>query len=262
MSDPIIDWLGRNDLGKYAQVFVDNEVDLATLRVLTDADLKELGLPFGPRKRLLAALRQDHPAESVMGVLTPEGERRQLTVLFCDLVGSTELALQVDPELLETIIQKYEDAVEACIGRYDGYVYRLLGDGVLAFFGFPLAHESEAARAIRAALEIVETISHLEVPAVERLTVRIGIATGIVVVAPGKRNVIGETMNLAARMQGVAGPGGIVVSDRVYRLAGGEFDYENLGELDLKGIATPTPLAPDLNRRAFGFQVIADGRGG
>jgi class 3 adenylate cyclase/tetratricopeptide (TPR) repeat protein len=240
MSGLIIDWLGRNDLGQYAQVFLDNEVDLATLRVLTDADLKELGLPFGPRKRLLAALRQDRPAESVMGVLTPEGERRQLTVLFCDLVGSTELALQVDPELLETIVQKYEDACEACIGRYDGYVYRLLGDGVLAFFGFPLAHESEAARAIRAALEIVETISHLEVPAVERLAVRIGIATGIVVVAPGKRNVIGETMNLAARMQGVAEPGGIVVSDRVYRLAGGEFDYENLGELDLKGIAAPT----------------------
>ena len=175
--------------------------------ILTDADLKELGLPFGPRKRLLAALRQDHPAEPVMAVVTPEGERRQLTVLFCDLVGSTELALQVDPELLETIIQKYEDACEACIGRYDGYVYRLLGDGILAFFGFPLAHEGEAARAIRAALEIVETISHLEVPAVGRLKVRIGIATGIVVVAPGKRNVIGETMNLAARLQGVAEAG-------------------------------------------------------
>ena len=170
MSDPIVDWLGRNDLGQYVQVFVDNEVDLATLRVLTDADLKELGLPFGPRKRLLAALRQDHPAEPLLGVVTPEGERRQLTVLFCDLVGSTELALQVDPELLETIIQKYEDACEACIGRYDGYVYRLLGDGILAFFGFPLAHEGEAARAIRAALEIVAAISHLEVPAVERLT--------------------------------------------------------------------------------------------
>ncbi len=172
MSDPIVDWLGRNDLSQYAQVFVDNEVDLATLRVLTDADLKELGLPFGPRKRLLAALRQDHPVEPVMAVVTPEGERRQLTVLFCDLVGSTELTLRVDPELLETIIQKYEDACEACIDRYDGYVYRLLGDGVLAFFGFPLAHEGEAARAIRAALEIVETISHLEVPAVGRLKVQ------------------------------------------------------------------------------------------
>ena len=240
MTTSITEWLGELDLGQYAALFIDNEVDLQTLKVLSDADLKELGLPFGPRKRLLAALRQDHPAEPVMGVVTPEGERRQLTVLFCDLVGSTELALQVDPELLETIIQKYEDACEACIGRYDGYVYRLLGDGVLAFFGFPLAHEGEAARGIRAALEIVETISHLEVPAVGRLKVRIGIATGIVVVAPGKRNVIGETMNLAARLQGVAEPGGIVVSDRVYRLAGGEFDYENLGELDLKGIAAPT----------------------
>jgi len=239
MTTSIAEWLRQLDLGQYTQLFVDNEVDLQTLKVLSDADLKELGLPFGPRKRLLAAL-QDQAGEPASGAVAPEGERRQLTVLFCDLVGSTELTLQVDPELLETIIQKYEDACEACIGRYDGYVYRLLGDGVLAFFGFPLAHEGEAARAIRAALEIVETISRLEVPEVGRLKVRIGIATGIVVVAPGKRNVLGETMNLAARLQGVAQPGGIVVSDRVYRLAGGEFDYENLGELNLKGIAAPT----------------------
>ena len=129
-------------------------------------------------------------------------------MLFCDLVGSTELTLRVDPELLETIIGKYEDACAASgIDHYDGYVYRPLGDGVLAFFGFPLAHEGEAARAIRAGLEIVETISSLEVPEIGRLKVRIGIATGIVVVAAGKRNVLGETMNLAARLQGVAKPG-------------------------------------------------------
>ena len=221
-------------------MFVDNEVDLQTLKILGDGDLKELGLPFGPRKRLLAALRQGQPAETVKRAAAPEGERRQLTVLFCDLVGFTELTLGVDPELLETIIREYEDACATCIGRYDGFIYRLLGDGILAFFGFPLAHEGEAARAIRAALEIVETISRLEVPEVGRLKVRIGIATGIVVVAAGKRNVVGETMNLAARLQAVAEPGGIVVSERVHRLAGGEFDYENLGQLDLKGIAAPT----------------------
>jgi tetratricopeptide (TPR) repeat protein len=133
----------------------------------------------------------------------------------------------------------YEDACAACISHYDGYVYQRLGDGIVAFFGYPLAHEGEASRAIRAGIEIVETIRHLEVPEVGRLRIRIGIATGIVVVA-GERNVVGETMNLAARLQGAARPGSIVVSERVRRLAGGEFDYEELGELELKGIAGPT----------------------
>jgi class 3 adenylate cyclase len=154
------------------------------------------------------------------------------------LVGFTELTLRVDPESLETIIGKYEDACAACIGHYDGYVYRLLGDGVLAFFGFPLAHEGEAARAIRAGLEIVEAISRLEVPEIGRLKVRIGIATGIVVVAAGKRS---PGLNDEPRGPAAGSPaGGIVVSERAHRLAGGEFDYEDLGELDLKGIAVPT----------------------
>src|SRR5258708_24229261 len=236
MTTSIADWLKQLDLERYTALFIDNEVDLQTLKVLSDADVKERGLPFGRRKRLLAALQQGHGRP----VATPEGERRQLTVLFCDMVGFTELTLKVDPELLQSIVRRYEDACEACIGSYDASVHGPLGGGVLAFFGFPLAHEGEAARAIRAALEIVETISHLEVPAVGRLNVRIGIATGIVVVAAGKRNVVGETMNLAARLQGVAEPGGVVVSERVYRLAGGEFDYQNLGELDLKGMVAPT----------------------
>jgi class 3 adenylate cyclase/tetratricopeptide (TPR) repeat protein len=255
MTTSIPEWLEELGLGRYAALFVDNEVDLATLKVLSDTDLKELGLPFGPRKRLLAALRQGQTQGQAQGqatqaqapaaeppkpVATAEGERRQLTVLFCDLVGFTELTLQTDPELLETIIRNYEDACAACIGRYDGFIYRLLGDGILAFFGFPLAHEGEASRAIRAGLEIVDTISRMEVPEVGRLKVRIGIATGIVVVAPGKRNVLGETMNLAARLQGVAPPDSVVVSDRVFRLAGGEFDYETLGALELKGIVAPT----------------------
>ena len=180
MTASISDWLKELDFGQYAALFVDNEVDLQTLKILGDGDLKELGLPFGPRKRLLAALRQGQPAETVKRAAAPGGERRQLTVLFCHLVGFTELTLGVDPQLLETIIREYEDACATCIGRYDGFIYRLLGDGILAFFGFPLAHEGEAARAIRAALEIVETISRLEVPEVGRLKVRIGIATGIV----------------------------------------------------------------------------------
>ena len=238
MTVSIANWLGKIGLGQYTGLFVANEVDLTTLRVLTNADLKELGLPFGPRKWLLNALKQevelgsDRPA--------PEGERRQLTVLFCDMVESTELSQRVDPEVLQTIHRLYEDACAACISHYDGYIYQRRGDGIIAFFGFPLAHEGEAARAIRSGLEIVEAIARLEVPEIGRLRVHIGIATGIVVVAAGERNVVGETMNLAARLQGAAKPGCIVVSERVYRLAGGEFEYECLSELDLKGIAVPT----------------------
>jgi class 3 adenylate cyclase/tetratricopeptide (TPR) repeat protein len=238
MTASIADWLGKIGLGQYAGVFVDNEVDLATLRVLTDADLKELGLPFGPRKRLLNAVKQE--AEPGLAQPAPEGERRQLTVLFCDMVGFTELAQRVDPEVLQTIARLYEDACAACISHYDGYIYQRLGDGIVAFFGFPLAHEGEAARAIRSGLEIAEAIARLEVPVVGRLRVRIGIATGIVVVAAGERNVVGETMNLAARLQAAARPGRVVVSERVYRLAGGEFEYESLGEPELKGISVPT----------------------
>lgn len=248
MNDPIVDWLARNDLGQYARLFVDNEVDLATLKVLTDADLKELGLPFGPRKKLLNALQQETelwPARPAFDGATstapgPAGERRQLTVLFCDMVGFTGLAGRVDPEQLQKIVRLYENSCAACIGRYDGHVYQRLGDGIIAFFGFPQAHEDEAARAIRAGLEIVEAIARLEVPEVGRLQVRIGIATGIVVVAPGDRNVVGDAMNLASRLQGAARPGGIVVSERVYRLAGGEFDYQELGALELKGISEAT----------------------
>ena len=187
MTVSIANWLGKIGLGQYTGLFVANEVDLTTLRVLTNADLKELGLPFGPRKWLLNALKQevelgsDRPA--------PEGERRQLTVLFCDMVESTELSQRVDPEVLQTIHRLYEDACAACISHYDGYIYQRRGDGIIAFFGFPLAHEGEAARAIRSGLEIVEAIARLEVPEIGRLRVHIGIATGIVVVAAGERNV-------------------------------------------------------------------------
>jgi class 3 adenylate cyclase len=231
MRAPIADWLVKIGLAEYTELFVENELDLETLRDLTDADLRELGLPFGPRKRLLNALKQ--ATES-------DGERRQLTVLYCDIVGSTQLAQLVDPEVLQTIIGLYEDTCAECISRYDGYIHQRQGDGLIAFFGFPFAHEGEAARAIRSGLEIIEAMARLEVPEVGRLSVRVAIATGITVVATIERGAFGETMNLAARLQGAAKPGSVVVSERVYRLAGGEFEYESLGELDLKGIDVST----------------------
>ena len=240
MTTSIAEWLKTLDLEQYARVFSENEVDLKTLKVLTDDDLKELGLPFGPRKRLLNAINEVRQADISLPGAAAVGERRQLTVLFCDMVGFTELASRVDPEVLQTIIRIYENACAKCIERYDGYVFQRLGDGIVAFFGFPQAHEDEAERAIQAGLQIVETMAHREVPEVGYLKVRIGIATGMVVVAAGERGAVGETMNLAARLQGTARPGNIVVSERVHRLAGGVFDFEDLGEHALKGIARPT----------------------
>ena len=178
----ISEWLKSIDLEQYTPIFVENEVDFRTLQVLTDNDLKELGLPFGPRKRLLDSLAKAKQSEASAPAATSAGERRQLTVMFCDMVGFTELAHRVDPEVLQNIIRSYEDACAVCITRYDGYVFQRLGDGIVAFFGFPLAHEGEAERAIRAGLEIVETMASLDVPAVGHIKVRIGIATGIVVV--------------------------------------------------------------------------------
>jgi class 3 adenylate cyclase/predicted ATPase len=169
-----------------------------------------------------------------------QGERRQLTVLFCDMVGFTELASRLDPEVLQGIVRSYEDACAVCVTRYEGYVFQRLGDGIVAFFGYPLAHEAEAERAIRAGLEITESLAKLDVAEVGHLRVRIGIATGLVVVSSAEKGAVGETMNLAARLQGIAQPGSIVVSERVRRLAAGTFDYQDLGEQSLKGIAQPT----------------------
>ncbi len=235
-TDSVEDWLKTHGLEQYLSVFIENEVDFRTLRILTDADLQELGLPFGPRKRLLNALADTAQQE----ITASSGERRQLTVLFCDIVGFTELSQRVDPEVLQNIARIYEDACAVCVTRYEGYVYQRLGDGIVAVFGYPLAHEGEAERAIRAGLEIIEKIARLDVPEVGRLKVRIGIASGIVVIATGEKNLVGNTLNLAARLQSVAKPGTVVVSERVRKLARGEFDYDDLGEFELKGIATPT----------------------
>jgi class 3 adenylate cyclase/tetratricopeptide (TPR) repeat protein len=248
------DWLKTAGLEQYTSVFVENEIDFDALRLLSDNDLQDLGLSLGSRRKLLNAIAQLNgaasstfyiqdrahsakPAESSR--TSGEGERRQLTVLFCDLVGFTELANRVDPELLQRIIRSYEDTCALCISRYEGHIFQRLGDGIVAFFGYPHAHEDEAERAIRSALKIIDSLSNLDVPDVGHLAVRIGIATGVVVVSPGEKGAVGDTMNLAARLQGIAQPGSIVVSERVHRLAAGSFDFEGLSEQTLKGIEHP-----------------------
>ena len=246
---PISEWLGSLGLDQYATIFAENDVDFDAVRLLDEKDLRELGISLGHRKKLLKAIAELNGAETSAWTtseepirVTPvtEGERRQLTVLFCDMVGFTELANRVDPEVLQRIIRSYEDTCAACISRYEGYVFQRLGDGIVAFFGYPLAHEGEAERAIRAGLEIIDTLSKLDVTDAGHLSVRIGIATGLVVVSSTEKSAVGETMNLASRLQAIAQPGSIVVSERVHRLAGGSFDYEDLGEQTLKGIAPPT----------------------
>ena len=245
MSD-LLTWLEGQGLSKYAGVLADNEVDLEILPALSEQDLEKIGIPLGPRKKLLnafAELRAGAAGErrAEAGSFTPAGgERRQLTVMFCDMVGFTELASRLDPEVLQRIIHSYEDLCAVAITRYAGYVFQRLGDGIVAFFGYPLAHEGEAERAIHAGLEIVKALSKLEVPEVGRIQVRIGIATGVVVVVSTEKGAVGETMNLAARLQGIAQPGSVVVSERVQQLGGGSFRYEDLGEHTLKGIARPS----------------------
>ena len=244
LTSTLTEWLTLHELERFTPLFEQNEVDLQTLRLLTDDDLKELGLPFGPRKRILSLLGEERQLEkssapaAVVGA--PAGERRQLTVLFCDMVGFTKLAHRLDPEALQGVVRAYEDACATCVNRYDGYVFTTLGDGVVAFFGYPLAHEGEAERAIRAGLDIVEAMAALQIRDAGRLQVRIGIATGMVVVASGERNAVGETMNLASRLQTIARPGTVIVSERVRRLSEGLFEYEDMGERELKGVTAPT----------------------
>ena len=259
MTSDLAAWLEAQGLGQYAKVLAENEVDLEALRLVSEHDLQALGIPLGPRKKLLKAIENSGSAVTITpprspdsytpthlskkiptSKSAPEGERRQLTVLFCDMVGFTELANRVDPEILQGIIRSYEDACAVCITRYEGYVFQLLGDGIVAFFGYPLAHEGEAERAIHAGLAIIEALSKLDVPDAGHLAVRIGIATGLVVVSSAEKGAVGETMNLASRLQAVAQPGSIVVSERVHRLAGGSFNYQDLGEQTLKGITQPT----------------------
>ncbi|MEI7599921.1 MAG: adenylate/guanylate cyclase domain-containing protein [Aestuariivirga sp.] len=226
-------WLRDHGLEQHLALFEDNEIDFTTMLLLTEKDLVELGLSFGARKRLLAALMRAEGAP----VVADDEQRRQLTVLFCDVVGYTKLAAELDPEILTDVVRGYEDWCAACVARYEGYLFQRMGDGIVAFFGYPLAHEREAERAIRAGLDILDGVRNLEHP----LDLRIGIATGIVVVSSGGRMAVGDAMNLAARLQATAQPGEIAVSSIVRKLAGSAFSYAPLGDVELKGFPQPVP---------------------
>lgn len=257
----IHEWLNDIDLGRYADIFVEHEVEVRDLQDLTDEDLRELGLPLGPRKRIQRAsskLQLPTVEKQKADIETTESdeiseppastaaERRQLTVLFCDLVGSTELARKLDPEDLREIMLAYQDQVVGAITLYDGYVGKFLGDGVMAFFGWPTAFEDAAARATNAGLEIMAGLEANSNVKGDNLRTRVGIATGDVVIgdlvgqaATDVEAVTGQPPNLAARLQAVAKPGEVIVDTTTKRLLGNAFDLKELGGQRLKGYDRP-----------------------
>jgi class 3 adenylate cyclase len=246
-------WLKSLGLGQYDALFRANEIDADILPELTEVDLEKLGLPLGHRKRLLRAISGLAAAEPLAVPFASTGakpedaaERRQLTVMFCDLVGSTALSTRFDPEELREEIRAYQNAVSGVIARYDALVAKYMGDGVLAYFGYPRAHEDDAERAVRAGLEIAATVTRLETRGTEQFAVRIGIATGLVVVGDLVREgsaqeqaVVGETPNLAARLQALAEPGQIILAGATRRLIGDLFRLRDLGRQTVKGFAEP-----------------------
>ena len=257
MSD-LRDWLRKNKLDQYADSFEANDIDLDILSDLTEHDLEKLGVSLGNRRRLVKAIAErvggesatmPTPAPGLDSGASGEAERRQVTVLFCDLVGSTALSGAIDPEPLGTLIRRYQDAAAGAIGRFGGFVAKFMGDGVLAYFGFPRAFEDAAERAVRAAIGILAEVGGIVRPDGTRLQARIGIATGLVVVgeivgtgSAQERTIVGETPNLAARLQSLAAPDTILISEATQRLLGGMFELESIGEYELKGFARPVPV--------------------
>jgi class 3 adenylate cyclase len=269
-------WLKELGLGAYLEAFLDNDIDAAVLPHLTSADLAELGVnSIGHRRRLLEAIGRLAAAErdpverpgKKPGVPPPPSagarqiviaERRQVTTLFCDLVGYTQLATRFDPEVVHDILGSYKDACAGLIDRFGGHVLRFFGDGVLATFGYPRAREDDAARAVATGLALATEIAALKIPNGESLQVRIGIATGLVVAgdlvgdtATEQDSMVGEAPNLASRLQAEALPGQVLIAEATAKIIGAQFRCENLGTRSLKGFAEPVTV----------FRVLGEQRG-
>ena len=265
-------WLHSLQLSRYEQAFRDNDIGADILPELTAEDLIGLGVTsIGHRRKLLAAiaaLRSEGLGRDVASqsqtrpLVSPRpprsgAERRQLTVVFVDLVGSTALSAQLDPEDMSKLLGDYQSTVMNGFARFEGHVAKLMGDGVLAYFGWPMAHEDEAERAVRASLAVIDAVGRLKSPTGEPLAARIGIATGVVVVgdligegAAQEEAVVGETPNLAARLETLARPNEVVIGEATRKLLGALFEVEDLGHRPLKGLAEPSPA----------FRVLGPGR--
>jgi class 3 adenylate cyclase len=253
----IADWLEKLGMSEYAQRFAENDIDFEILGELTDQDLEKIGVAsLGHRRKLLRAIANLESAQrsgsAVAAVaappITPQvadiAERRQVTVMFSDLVGSTALSARMDPEDLREVISAYQKCVTETVKSFGGFVAKYMGDGVLIYFGYPQAHEDDAERAVRSGLELVKAVSNLKAHA--PLQTRIGMATGLVVVgdligsgASQEQAIVGETPNLAARLQGFAEPNGVVIAESTRKLVGNLFELEDFGAQYLKGITGP-----------------------
>jgi class 3 adenylate cyclase len=257
----VAEWLEKLGLAQYAERFAENDISFSVLPDLTDQDLKEIGVSLGHRRQLLREIANlDKTATAspfVPSVTAPPiaaptvaphaqatGERRHVTVMFCDLVGSTALSARMDPEDLRDIISAYQKCVAQTVQRFGGFVAKYMGDGVLVYFGYPQAHEDDAERAVRAGLDLIQAVSALKCST--SLQTRVGIATGLVVVGDligsgeaQERGIVGETPNLAARLQGVAEPTSVIIAESTRKLLGNLFELEDLGARDLKGLDAP-----------------------
>lgn len=287
MSDPRVDrWLDGLGLSEYATAFAESQIDWGVLPDLTERDLESLRVRIGHRKKLVRAIATlaentaltpnaglgmsevasflpltPHPADGPPSVKrAAEAERRQITVMFCDMVGSTALAEKLDPEDMREVLGSFHETCGRAIGEYEGFIAQYLGDGNLAYFGYPIAHEDDAERAVRAGLSIVAAMDDLNQSLRGsndiNLAVRVGIATGLVVVgnlvhdgSSRASTAIGETPNLAARLQGLAEPNTIVIASVTRSLLGERFEYKDLGTRTLKGFSKPVETWQVIKRR-------------
>jgi predicted ATPase/class 3 adenylate cyclase len=255
----VSDWLRSRGFARYEAAFLANAIDSDVLPELTEDDLEKLGIPLGDRKRIIRAIRATFADSHEAPVANesarrshgeqprvPDAERRHLTMMICDLVGSTALSARLDPEDMRAVTDAYHAACAEIVSSYDGFLAEFRGDGILAYFGYPHAHEDDAERTVRAGLDIVTAVAQLDTPAKDPLAVRIGIATGLVVIgdlsgegALREHAVVGQTPNIAARLQGLAQPGTIVVAASTRRLLGDLFELRDLGRHEVKGITEP-----------------------
>jgi class 3 adenylate cyclase/tetratricopeptide (TPR) repeat protein len=243
------DWLDARGLGALHTVLEAQQIDVDILPELTENDLKDLGIALGPRRRLLKAIADSRvapPPAARAAPATDSAERRQLSVLFVDLVGSTALSAQRDPEEMRQIVRRYQNAVSGEVARFGGYVAKFMGDGVLAYFGWPTAHEDGAERAVCSAMAAVRAVAELRTADDRPLSARAGIATGLVVVgdlighgAAQEASVVGDTPNIASRLQDMAGPGQVLIADSTHKLVQASFDLAALGPQPFKGLEQP-----------------------
>jgi class 3 adenylate cyclase len=251
-TSEISDWLEKLGMSEYTQRFAENRIDLSVLPDLTDQHLKDLGVALGDRLKMLRAIGQltgaSQAAPRFPAATKPAqqdtAERRQVTVMFSDLVGSTALSARMDPEDLREVIAAYQKCVAETVQRFGGFVAKYMGDGVLVYFGYPQAHEDDAERAVRAGRELIAAVTALKASA--PLQTRVGIATGLVVVGDligageaQERGIVGETPNVAARLQNIAEPNIVVIAESTRKLLGNLFELEDLGAKNLKGVIGP-----------------------